>query len=97
MGRVDRCKHEQLEKLIKDCKVSADQIYDIDILEKFSFIEIDEACSDDVLLFMNGAVVNGRRLNVEISLPRKKNNDRNDRNERNMTRKKRETRRASRM
>lgn len=97
VGRVDRCKHEQLEKLIKDCKVSADQIYDIDILEKFSFIEIDEACSDDVLLFMNGAVVNGRRLNVEISLPRKKNNDRNDRNERNMTRKKRETRRASRM
>ena len=97
VGRVDRCKHEQLEKLIKDCKVSADQIYDIDILEKFSFIEIDEACSDDVLLFMNGAVVNGRRLNVEISLPRKKNNDRNDRNERNITRKKRETRRASRM
>ena len=71
-GRMDRVNAGLLKKLIIQSGASDDQIYDIDIMEKFSFVEVDRSVSESVLVNMNGATVNGRRLNVEISLPRKK-------------------------
>ncbi len=70
-GRMDRINEGQLKKMLIRSGASDSQIYDIDILEKFSFVEVDRAVSESVLVNMNGATVNGRRLNVEISLPRK--------------------------
>ena len=72
-GHMDRVNAGQLKKLILKSGASENQIFDIDIMEKFSFIEVDRAVSESVLVNMNGATLNGRRLNVEISLPRKKN------------------------
>ena len=70
-GRMDRINEGQLKKMLIRSGASDSQIYDIDVLEKFSFVEVDRAVSESVLVNMNGATVNGRRLNVEISLPRK--------------------------
>lgn len=70
-GRMDRINPGQLKKLLIQSGASESQIYDIDIMEKFSFVEVDRVISESVLINMNGATVNGRRLNVEISLPRK--------------------------
>ena len=70
-GRMDRVSPGHLKKLLIQSGASDGQIYDIDIMEKFSFVEVDRSISESVLVNMNGALVNGRRLNVEISLPRK--------------------------
>lgn len=70
-GRMDRVSPGHLKKLLIQSGASDGQIYDIDIMEKFSFVEVDRSVSESVLVNMNGALVNGRRLNVEISLPRK--------------------------
>ena len=73
-GRMDRINPGQLKKLIIKSGAKDSQIYDIDIMEKFSFVEVDRAVSESVLVNLNGASVNGRKLNVEISLPRKGRN-----------------------
>ena len=70
-GRMDRINAGQLKKMLIKSGASESQVYDIDIMEKFSFVEVDRAVSEEVLVNMNGAMINGRRLNVEVSLPRK--------------------------
>ena len=70
-GRMDGINAGQLKKMLLKCGANDSNIYDIDVMEKFSFVEVDKTVSEDVLINMNGAMVNGRRLNVELSLPRK--------------------------
>ena len=70
-GRMDGINAGQLKKMLIKSGAAEAQVYDIDIMEKFSFVEVDRSVSEAVLVNMNGAMVNGRRLNVEVSLPRK--------------------------
>ncbi|GAB6160182.1 DEAD/DEAH box helicase [Howardella ureilytica] len=74
VGRLDRVNVNTMRKLLNDANISDDEIYDIDIMEKFSFIEIDNSKVDDVFVALNGIMMNGRRVNTEISNTKKKNN-----------------------
>ena len=72
LGKMDSIKPIQFRKLLNNCGVNDNEIHDIDILEKFSFVEVDKNKTQDVLTHLNGSVINGRRVNAEISIGRKK-------------------------
>ena len=71
IGRLDHINKGHMEEMLVNCGVPADKIFDIDIMEKFSFVEVDTAKVDDVLASLNGSMVNNRRVNAEISTPRR--------------------------
>ena len=72
LGKMDSIKPVQFKKLLNNCNVNDDEIFDIDILEKFSFVEVDKSKTQNVLSSLNGSVINGRRVNAEISIGRKR-------------------------
>ncbi|MDU3490917.1 MAG: DbpA RNA binding domain-containing protein, partial [Clostridiales bacterium] len=71
IGRLDHINKGHMEEMLVNCGVPSDKIFDIDIMEKFSFVEVDTAKVDDVLASLNGSMVNNRRVNAEISTPRR--------------------------
>lgn len=71
IGRLDRISKGQIQKMLNNCNVENKKIFDIDIMDKFSFVEIDKNLVDNVLEGFNGSFVNGRRVNAEISTPKK--------------------------
>ena len=75
VGRLDRVNVNTMGKLLNDANITDEEIYDIDIMEKFSFIEIDNSKVDDVFVALNGIMMNGRRVNTEISNTKKRNNN----------------------
>lgn len=75
VGRLDRVNVNAMRKLLNDANITDEEIYDIDIMEKFSFIEIDNSKVDDVFVALNGIMMNGRRVNTEISNTKKRNNN----------------------
>ena len=75
VGRLDRVNVNTMRKLLNDANITDEEIYDIDIMEKFSFIEIDNSKVDDVFVALNGIMMNGRRVNTEISNTKKRNNN----------------------
>ena len=75
VGRLDRVNVNTMRKLLNDANITDEEIYDIDIMEKFSFIEIDNSKVDDVFVALNGIMMNGRRVNPEISNTKKRNNN----------------------
>ena len=75
VGRLDRVNVNTMRKLLNDANITDEEIYDIDIMEKFSFIEINNSKVDDVFVAINGIMMNGRRVNTEISNTKKRNNN----------------------
>ena len=75
VGRLDRVNVNTMRKLLNDANITDEEIYDIDIMEKFSFIEIDNSKVDDVFVALNGIMMNGRRVNTDISNTKKRNNN----------------------
>ena len=75
VGRLDRVNVNTMRKLLNDANITDEEIYDMDIMEKFSFIEIDNSKVDDVFVALNGIMMNGRRVNTEISNTKKRNNN----------------------
>ena len=75
VGRLDRVNVNTMRKLLNDANITDEEIYDIDIMEKFSFIVIDNSKVDDVFVALNGIMMNGRRVNTEISNTKKRNNN----------------------
>lgn len=75
VGRLDRVNVNTMRKLLNDANITDEEIYDIDIMEKFSFIEIDNSKVDDVFVALNGIMMNGRRVNTEISNTKKRSNN----------------------
>ena len=75
VGRLDRVNVNTMRKLLNDANITDEEIYDIDIMEKFSFIEIDNSKVDDVFVALHGILMNGRRVTTDISNTKKKNNN----------------------
>ena len=88
LGRLDRVNPGQFRRLLNKCGISDDEIFDIDIMEKFSFIEINNSKVDDVFANLNGTTVNGRRVNAEVSKTRKSGGSNNKRRSGSDTRRK---------
>lgn len=79
-GRRDGLTIKSLINYIKNnAKVGSSQIRDIDIMENFAFVNVDNAIHRQVLEKCTGGKINKRKVNVEVSTNNKKrrNNRRN--------------------
>jgi ATP-dependent RNA helicase DeaD len=67
-GRMDKLNPKMLlEFFNENAKVNREDVGDIDILEKFSFVNVKEAAAEAIIRYCSGKKFNGRRLNFEIS------------------------------
>ena len=73
VGRRDGLTIKNLINYIKDnAKVGSSQIRDIDIMENFCFVNVENSISNQVLEKCTGGKINQRRVNVEVSTNNKK-------------------------
>lgn len=72
VGRKDKINPKMfLQFLNETAKVNKEDIGDIDILEKFTFADVSERAVDSILKYSSGKKLAGRRVNVEVSKPKK--------------------------
>ena len=80
VGRRDGLTIKTLINYIKNnAKVGASQIRDIDIMENFAFVNVDNTIHRQVLEKCTGGKINKRRVNVEVSTNNKKRRSNNRR------------------
>lgn len=65
IGSLDKVHPRHLTNLIKDVGVEPAQIGKIDILDKFSFVEVSVDCVDEVVSSLNGTMYGKRKLTAE--------------------------------
>ena len=72
LGRMDRINPKLLLQFLNDtAKVNREDIGDIDIMEKFTFVDAREDAVKSILKNCVGKKLNGKKVNVEISKPKK--------------------------
>ncbi|MFA9397837.1 MAG: DEAD/DEAH box helicase [Clostridiaceae bacterium] len=72
IGRMDRVNPRELINFLKDtANISNDDIGNIDILEKFSFVDINGEASKAVLNKSNNKKLGERKVKIEVSKPRR--------------------------
>ena len=68
VGRMDRLNPKSLLQFLNEnADVNREDVGDIDILEKFSFINITEHAAGSVLKYCKGKKIGGRKVNIEVS------------------------------
>ena len=68
VGRIDNINSKKLlEFLNETADIDANEIGDIDILNKFTFINVPERLVDILLNKSSGKKLNGRRVNIEVA------------------------------
>lgn len=72
VGRMDNINPKiLLQFLNENAGTNREDIGNIDILEKFTFIDVSERVVDAIIKKCSGKRLSGRRVNVEVSKPRK--------------------------
>ncbi len=70
-GRKDKINHRLLLKFLTETsRVDRRDIGDIEIYDKFTFIDAEENAAKSILKRSSGKSLNGKRLNIEFSNPR---------------------------
>lgn len=70
-GRKDRLNHRTLLKFLSDtANINNDDIGDIEIYDKYTFIEAKGNAAKDILNFSSRKSMMGRKINIEISKPK---------------------------
>src|SRR5699024_4293798 len=73
VGEMDRLKPKVLIRfLCSNAQISNEAIGDIDILRKFSFVNVNKDVVEPILKNCSGKILSGRRANIQISRPRRK-------------------------
>ena len=68
LGRKDNMKAKDfVGSIAANCGINGDKLGKINILDKFSFIEVPGEYVEDILKGMTGKEVKGRKCNVEIA------------------------------
>jgi len=68
VGRLDKIDPKKMLKFISDnTDLDTGAIGDMDILEKFTFIDVPDIFVDTILKKVSGKKFNGRRVNIEIA------------------------------
>ena len=71
VGRMDRLNPKMLLQFLNEtAKVDREDVGDIDILEKFTFIDVTERVADTIMKRCIGRKLCGRKVNIEISRPK---------------------------
>lgn len=72
VGRIDKINPKTLLQFLKDtANVDREEVGNIDILEKFTFVDVSERVVDTIIKQCSGKRLGGRRVNIEISRPRR--------------------------
>jgi ATP-dependent RNA helicase DeaD len=71
IGRMDNINPKQLLQFLNKAGVNKEDIGDIDILEKFSFVNVVESAVQPILKKCAGQKIGKRRVDIEISKPKK--------------------------
>jgi ATP-dependent RNA helicase DeaD len=73
VGRLDKINPKKLLEFFNEtANVNKEDVGDIDILEKFSFVNVTEAAAESIIKHCAGKKFGGRKLNVEISTKAKR-------------------------
>jgi ATP-dependent RNA helicase DeaD len=68
VGRLDKINPKDLLQFFNEnAKVKREDVGDIDILEKFSFVNVTETAAESIIKRCSGKKFAGRKLNIEIS------------------------------
>jgi len=68
VGRMDRLNPKELVQFFHDtANVRKEDIGDIDILEKFSFVNVNEGAVDSIMKYCSGKTIGGRKMRIEVS------------------------------
>ncbi|MDR0428846.1 MAG: DEAD/DEAH box helicase [Tannerellaceae bacterium] len=70
-GKSDGMFPNQLIELVNKCVPGKIRIGKIDLLDNFSFFEVEEGAADKVMKKMNGFEIDGRRISVELAQGKK--------------------------
>lgn len=72
VGKMDRLKPKVLVRfLCSNAQISRESIGDIDIMKKFSFVDVDKDAVKPILKHCSGKMLSGRRATIQISKPKK--------------------------
>jgi ATP-dependent RNA helicase DeaD len=72
LGKKDNLKRSELKDYITEkSDVSKNDIYDVEVLDKFSFITIKESAATKVIKALNNTKYNGRKIAIEVSSGKK--------------------------
>lgn len=72
VGRIDKVNPKVLLQFFNEnAGTNREDIGDIDIFEKFTFVDVSERVVDTVIKRCSGKRLGGRRANIEVSKPRK--------------------------
>jgi ATP-dependent RNA helicase DeaD len=71
IGRMDKINPKQLLQFLNKAGVNKEDIGDIDILEKFSFVDVSESAVKPIIKQCSGKKLGGRRVEIEVSKPKK--------------------------
>lgn len=72
VGRMDNLTPKQLLQFFNNtARVNKEDVGDIDIMNKFTFVDVNEGASHAIIKNCNGKRLGGRKLKVEISEKRK--------------------------
>ena len=95
LGKLDKMGTNNMLELILSTNIPKSAIGKIDIMEKFSFIEVAEEYKENVLGILNGSYYKKRKISVEVANKKsdkpksdksKSDNNRNKKNTRNRKR-----------
>lgn len=68
VGRMDKINPKMLlEFFNENSRINKEDVGDIDILEKFSFVNVTEAAAEAIIKHCSGKRFAGRKVNIEIS------------------------------
>ena len=71
IGRMDRINPRALLQFFSDnADTDKEDIGDIDIMEKFTFVNATSDAAKDIIKYCSGKRLMGRKVNIEISRPR---------------------------
>ncbi len=71
IGRMDKINPKTVMEFLNDTAgINREDIGDIDILEKFTFVDVTERAIDGVLKYSSGKKINGRKVKIEVSRPK---------------------------
>jgi ATP-dependent RNA helicase DeaD len=68
LGKMDSIKAKDIVgSIAANTAISGDRIGKINVLDKFSFVEVPTAYAEDVLNGMNGKKIKGKEVRIEVS------------------------------
>ncbi|MCM8710217.1 DEAD/DEAH box helicase [Clostridium sp. SYSU_GA19001] len=72
VGRMDRLNPKTLLQFFNEyARANREDIGDIDLLEKFTFVDVSERVVDSIIKNCSGRKLCGRKVKIEVSKPRK--------------------------